>query len=71
KILGIDKSTGSIEAGKDANIVIAKGDILDMRTNQLTHAFIQGRNISLESKHTQLYDRYKKKYQQENKTFSP
>jgi imidazolonepropionase-like amidohydrolase len=62
KILGIDKTTGSIEVGKDANLLISKGDILDMRTNQLTHAFIQGRSITLESKHTQLYERYKKKY---------
>jgi imidazolonepropionase-like amidohydrolase len=67
KILGIDKTTGSIEAGKDANLLIAKGDILDMRTNQLTHAFILGRNIALESKHTQLYERYKNKYQRQNK----
>lgn len=52
----------SIEVGKDANLLISKGDILDMRTNQLTHAFIQGRSITLESKHTQLYERYKKKY---------
>ena len=62
KILGIEKTTGSIEVGKDANLLISKGDILDMRTNQLTHAFIQGRSITLESKHTQLYERYKKKY---------
>jgi imidazolonepropionase-like amidohydrolase len=62
KILGVDKTTGSIEVGKDANLLISKGDILDMRTNQLTHAFIQGRAITLESKHTQLYERYKKKY---------
>ncbi|MFN4285797.1 MAG: amidohydrolase family protein [Lacibacter sp.] len=62
KILGIDKTTGSIEVGKDANIIVSNGDILDMRSNVLTHAFIQGRQIALESKHTQLYERYKKKY---------
>ena len=62
RILGIDKRTGSIEAGKDANIIIAEGDILDMRSSRLTNAFIQGREVSLENKHTQLYERYKKKY---------
>ncbi len=62
KILGIDDRTGSIEAGKDANIVISKGDILDMRTSIITHAFIQGREVSLEDKQTQLYDRYMNKY---------
>lgn len=61
KILGIDTKTGSIEVGKDANIVISNGDILDMRTNIITDAFIQGRKISLENKQTQLYEKYNNK----------
>lgn len=62
KVLGIDDKTGTLEVGKDANIVISEGDILDMRTSIITHAFIQGRGIQLESKHTQLFERYKHKY---------
>jgi imidazolonepropionase-like amidohydrolase len=62
KICGIDDRTGSLEAGKDANIVISGGDILDMRTSIIEHAFIQGREVSLENKQTQLYHRYMKKY---------
>jgi imidazolonepropionase-like amidohydrolase len=62
KVLGIDNITGSIETGKDANIIISTGDILDMRGNQLTQAFIQGRMISLDNKQLQLYERYKHKY---------
>ena len=62
KILGIDDITGSIEAGKDANIVISDGDILDMKSSKVIHAFIQGREVSLENKQSQLYERYKKKY---------
>ena len=62
KILGIDNLTGSIETGKDANIIISLGDILDMRGNQLTQAFIQGRTVSLDNKQLQLYERYKHKY---------
>jgi imidazolonepropionase-like amidohydrolase len=62
KILGVADKTGSIEVGKDANIVISEGDILDMKTNLVTNAFIQGREINLENKQTQLYDKYKKKY---------
>lgn len=62
KCLGIDKQTGSIEVGKDANIIISDGDILDMRTSQVTHAFIQGRNIDLNDKQKQLNDRYLKRY---------
>jgi imidazolonepropionase-like amidohydrolase len=62
KILGVADKTGSIEVGKDANIVISEGDILDMKTNLVTNAFIQGREINLENKQTQLFDKYKKKY---------
>ncbi|MBP6431826.1 MAG: amidohydrolase family protein [Ferruginibacter sp.] len=62
KILGVDDKTGTIESGKDANIVISTGDLLDMKTNNVTNAFIQGREINLESKHTQLAQKYKYKY---------
>ncbi|HTI10729.1 MAG TPA: amidohydrolase family protein [Puia sp.] len=62
KILGIEDRTGSLEVGKDANIVISGGDILDMRTSLIEHCFIQGREVSLENKQTQLYKRYMGKY---------
>jgi len=62
KILGIDDRTGSLEAGKDANIVISESDILDMRTSIISNVFIQGREVSLQNKQTQLYERYKYKY---------
>lgn len=62
KILGIDDRTGSIEKGKDANIVVSVGDILDMRTNQITRAYIQGRELNLTDKHKQLAERYEYKY---------
>jgi imidazolonepropionase-like amidohydrolase len=64
KILGIDSFTGSLEVGKDATLFISEGDALDMRTNKLSHAFIQGRQISLETHQTELYKRYTKKYKQ-------
>jgi hypothetical protein len=63
KILGIDDMTGSIEKGKDANIVVSTGDILDMKTNNIELAFITGRNISLDNKHKQLYRRFEAKYE--------
>jgi len=62
KILGIDDRTGSIEVGKDANIVISEGDILDMRSSIIIHAFIQGTEVSLDNKQKQLYDKYMYKY---------
>jgi imidazolonepropionase-like amidohydrolase len=62
KILGVSDKTGSIEVGKDANIIISSGDILDMRTNNVTDAFIQGRKIDLTDKQKQLNQRYNHKY---------
>ncbi len=62
KILGIDDKTGSLEIGKDANIVISNGDLLDMKSSIVTQAFIQGRELNLDNKQTQLYQKYKYKY---------
>lgn len=64
KLLGIDTICGSLELGKDATLFISEGDALDMRTNKLTNAFIQGRMIDLETHQTQLYNKYKEKYGQ-------
>jgi imidazolonepropionase-like amidohydrolase len=62
KILGVSDRTGSIEVGKDANIVISEGDILDMKTSIITDVFIQGRKVDLNDKHKQLNERYNQKY---------
>ena len=62
KILGIETITGSLERGKDANIVVSEGDILDMKSSKVTKAFIQGRAINLDNKQTQLFEKYKYKY---------
>lgn len=61
-ILGIADKTGSIETGKDANIVVSEGDILDMRTNIITQAYIQGRQVDLNNKQKQLAEKYEAKY---------
>lgn len=62
KILGVADKTGSIEVGKDANVIISEGDILDMKTSIVTDAFIQGRKIDLTDKHKLLNERYNQKY---------
>lgn len=63
KIMGVSDKAGSIEVGKDANIVISSGDILDMKSSNVTDAFIQGRKIDLNDKQKQLNERYNKKYE--------
>ena len=62
KILGIDKTTGSIEEGKDATFFICAGDVLDIRTCQIENAFIQGRKIDLDNKQEALARKFRKKY---------
>ena len=64
KLLGIDTSCGTLETGKDATLFISEGDALDMRTNKLTTAFIQGRAINLETFQTKLNDKFKGKFGQ-------
>lgn len=62
KILGIDKTTGSLEEGKDANLFISTGDALDMRTNNIEKAYLKGNSIDLNNDQKDLYEKYKKKY---------
>ncbi|MFZ8960831.1 MAG: amidohydrolase family protein [Flavobacteriaceae bacterium] len=63
KILGIADRLGSLTVGKDATLFISKGDALDMRTNQIQKAFIEGRDLSLETHQTTLWKRYSTKFQ--------
>ncbi len=62
RILGIDDTYGTLAQGKSATFFLSEGDALDMRGNQLTHAFIDGREISLETHQTELWKRYMGKY---------
>lgn len=62
KILGIDSTYGTLETGKSATLFISDGDALDMKTNKISTALIDGRQISLESHQTELYERYKEKF---------
>ena len=64
EILGVADRLGSLEAGKDATLFVSSGDPLDIRSN-LELAFIQGRLVDLSSRHTQLFEKYQQKYQQD------
>lgn len=64
KLLGIDDTCGTLEEGKDATLFISVGDALDMRTNKLTEAFIQGRKLNLDNHQSTLNTIYKEKYNQ-------
>ena len=62
RIMGIDKDYGSLEAGKSATLIVSKGDLLDMRTNAVTQAYIDGRGITLDSKQLALDRKFRAKY---------
>jgi len=62
EILGVGDKVGSLVVGKEATLFISKGDALDFRTNDLSHAFIQGKSIILDNKQEALFERYSKKY---------
>ncbi|WP_262339823.1 hypothetical protein [Idiomarina sp. OT37-5b] len=52
---------GSLEVGKNATFSVSKGDLLDPMGQDLTHLFISGRAVELESRHTELYEKYQQK----------
>ncbi len=58
EIFGVADRIGSIEKGKVANLIVTDGDPLEIRT-QIKHVFINGRDIPLTSRHTELYEKYK------------
>ena len=62
KILGIDRQTGSLEAGKDATLFISDGNALDMRTNNVVCALIKGNFIDLGNHQKDLAKKYNEKY---------
>lgn len=62
KILGIDSTAGSLKKGKDATLLICEGDILDIRTNTISTAFIRGRKVATENWQNALYEKYSIKY---------
>ncbi len=63
QILGIDAFVGSLETGKQATLLITDGNPLEV-TTRITGAYIDGKAISLESKHSVLAEKYRERYHQ-------
>jgi imidazolonepropionase-like amidohydrolase len=60
EILGVADRLGSLQPGKDANLFIARGDPLEIRTT-ITHVIIGGVDVGLANKHLALYEKYIKR----------
>jgi imidazolonepropionase-like amidohydrolase len=58
QIMNLGDRLGSIEVGKIANLVVTDGDLLETRTH-VRHLFIDGRQIPLTSRHTDLNDAFR------------
>ncbi len=61
KILGIDGVCGSLESGKDATLFVSTGDALDMMTNDVVYAYINGKAVDLDNPQKYLYRKFKGK----------
>ncbi len=62
EILGVADRVGSIQVGKDATLIVTDGDVLEVPT-RVKMEFMQGRKIDLTSKQTELYAKYRIKYE--------
>jgi imidazolonepropionase-like amidohydrolase len=58
EIFGVADRVGSLAVGKDADVFVATGDIMDERS-QVTRVFVDGAPQSLETRHTRLYREFK------------
>ena len=59
--MGLGDEMGSIEVGKRADIIVTDGDPLQIVTH-VELEFIGGNEVSLESKHTRLYEAFKDRH---------
>ncbi|MEO8380037.1 MAG: amidohydrolase family protein [Acidobacteriota bacterium] len=60
RIWGVADRLGSLEPGKSATLIVTDGDPLEIRTN-VKRVFIAGEEISMDSRHTLLYEKFKKR----------
>ena len=60
EIFGVADKYGSLEKGKTANIVLADGDILELRTN-IKYVLIEGKEMDMSSVYTELLEKFKKR----------
>lgn len=58
RFMGVEKSLGSLEVGKQATVIVSGGDVLNQLTQDVQYMFIDGRDVSLSNRQLQLYEKY-------------
>jgi imidazolonepropionase-like amidohydrolase len=61
QIAGVGDKIGSIEVGKAASLVVSDGDIFDYLGHNVTHLWIDGREVDLNNRHKQLHHKYQQR----------
>ena len=59
RVWGIADQYGTLETGKDADVVVWSGDPFELTTT-VEHVFIRGREISQDTRQQQLFERYRR-----------
>jgi imidazolonepropionase-like amidohydrolase len=62
-ILGVSERMGSLTPGKEADLIVTTGDPLEVVTDVVA-MFIRGRAVPLESKHTRLYEKFRRRVEE-------
>lgn len=57
RVWGVEDRLGSIEVGKQANLILIEGDPLET-IHPVSQVFIRGRMIPMQSRHIQLFDEF-------------
>jgi imidazolonepropionase-like amidohydrolase len=58
RVLGVSDSLGTLEPGKEATLCVFQGHPLEP-LSRLEHVFIRGKEVSLRSRQTDLYEKWK------------
>ena len=58
QLMNVADRLGSIEAGKEATLFAADGNILDIRVN-VKRMWIAGKEVSFDNQHARLYEKYR------------
>lgn len=58
RMFGVDREYGSLEVGKVANVIVATGDPIDIRS-LIKEVFVKGQRMAFDDRHTQLYEKYR------------